>query len=120
MCGCGEWGNTGAHGKVLCKQVKMHYCLCSFDGPGGGGDYSEDEQLDDPDEAQVCVCVRACGVGGHVWTCYTFHPVSLLVTNLTGLKCSIPVGYGGHQSSFCSDPIPGVFLTAPLWHAPHP
>lgn len=69
-----------------------------------------------------CVCVRACGVrvGGHVWTCYTFHLVSLLVTNLTGLKCSIPVGYGGHQSSFCSDPIPGVFLTAPLWHAPHP
>ena len=50
----------------------------------------------------VCVCVwGACRVGGHVWTCYTFHPVSLLVTNLTGLKCSIPVGYEGHQSSFC-------------------
>ena len=64
MCGCSEWGNTGAHGKVLCKQVKMHYCLCSFDGPGGGGDYSEDEQLDDPDEAQVCVCVRVECVGG--------------------------------------------------------
>ena len=21
VCGCGEWGNTGAHGNVLCKQV---------------------------------------------------------------------------------------------------
>ena len=97
MCGCSEWGNTGAHGKVLCKQVKMHYCLCSFDGPGGGGDYSEDEQLDDPDEAQVCVCVRV-GWGvmcGHATLSTLFpclSPISLVssVPYLWGMKDTSP------------------------------
>lgn len=146
MCGCGEWGNTAARMAMSCasKQVKMHCCLCSFDGHGGGGDYSEDEQLDDPDEAQVCVCVCVgrrgfmgvgvttarmsswmtlmkcrcvrvwAGEGSWGWTCYVSHPVSLLAANLTGLKCSIPVRYGGHQSSSCSDHTWSIPLTAEL------
>ena len=57
--------------------------LCSFDGPGGAGDYSEDEQLDDPDEVQVRVCVRVC-VCVCVCVCvrvhHMFRPLCTLAT----------------------------------------
>lgn len=39
----------------VCGEERVH---------GGGGDYSEDEQLDDPDEVQVCACVGRRGFMG--------------------------------------------------------
>ena len=59
--------------------------LCSFDGPGGAGDYSEDEQLDDPDEVQVCVCVRVCVRVHHM-----FRPLCTLAT-ISLAKGGLPV-----------------------------